>query len=165
MQTLDYIWNPTLSMWHDVELCLVYPSQVQHPRRYSWGLHLKKKKNLYKAWIQRRPGVDTETARRGYRDVLFLGLHFFLNLIQSVDTATARRGYIDGQAWIQRRLGHLTKYRTLSLLQHKLGVISIATELFPRKKKTLRRGNIHDFPWILPRFAVAKLITCTSVTI
>ena len=30
------------------------------------------------------------------------------------------------------------------------------------EKKTVRRGNIHDFLWILPRFAVAKLITCTS---
>ena len=30
------------------------------------------------------------------------------------------------------------------------------------EKKTLRRGNIHAFPWILPCFAVAKLITCSS---
>ena len=30
------------------------------------------------------------------------------------------------------------------------------------EQKTLRRGNIHAFPWILPRFAVEKLITCTS---
>ena len=47
-------------------------------------------------------------------------------------------------------------------MQRKLGVVSIAMELFPRKKKTLRRGNIHAFPWILPRFSVEKLITCTS---
>ena len=49
--------------------------------------------------------MDTETARRGYSDVLFLGLHLKKNLIQSVDIATARRGYRDGQAWIQRRPG------------------------------------------------------------
>ena len=50
--------------------------------------------------------MDTETARCGYSDVLFLGLHFFfIKLIQSVDTATARRGYRDGKAWIQRRQG------------------------------------------------------------
>ena len=29
---------------------------------------------------------------------------------------------------------------------------------------TLFRGYCHAFPWILPRFAVAKLITCTSVS-
>jgi len=64
-----------------------------------------KKKNLYKAWIQRRPGmdtetegVDTETGKRGYSDVLFLGLHF------KKETYT-ERGYSDDQAWIQRRLG------------------------------------------------------------
>ena len=33
------------------------------------GLHLKKK-TLYRAWMQQRPGVDTETARRGYSDDL-----------------------------------------------------------------------------------------------
>ena len=40
-----------------------------------------KKKNLYKAWIQRWPGVDTEMARRGYSDVLFLGFHFFFKTL------------------------------------------------------------------------------------
>ena len=49
--------------------------------------------------------MDTETARRGYSDVLFLGLHLKKNLIESMDTATARRGYRDGKVWIQRRQG------------------------------------------------------------
>ena len=45
--------------------------------------------------------MDTEMERRGYRDVLFLGLHFFLKTLYrawiqqrpGVDTETARRGY------------------------------------------------------------------------
>ena len=53
--------------------------------------------------------MDTAMARRGYSDVLFLGLHLKKNLIQSMDTATARRGYRDNQAWIQRRPGVDTK--------------------------------------------------------
>ena len=36
-------------------------------------------------------------------------------------------------------------------------------EIVSTEKKTLRRGNIHAFPWILPHFSMAKLITCTSV--
>ena len=54
--------------------------------------------NLYKAWIQRRPGMDTEMARRGYSDVLFLGLHL-------KKKPYTERGYSDGQAWIQRQPG------------------------------------------------------------
>ena len=50
-------------------------------------------------------------------------------------------------------------------------VVALATQIRGRRycdeivateQKTLRRGNIHAFPWILPRFSVAKLITCTS---
>ena len=123
---------------------------------YSDVLDLHLKKNLIRS-------VAIATKRRGYSDVL--DLHFFKNLIQSMDTATERHGYSDGKAWIQRRQGvdtetprrgyrdsqawiqrrlgvdiatdyTLTKYRTLSLLRRKLGVVSIATELFPRKKNT-----------------------------
>ena len=39
--------------------------------------------------------MDTETERRGYSDVLFLGLH----LKKKPYTG---RGYSDGQVWIQR---------------------------------------------------------------
>ena len=84
--------------------------------------------NLYKAWIQRRPGVDTEMARRGYSDVLFLGLHFLLKyLIQSVDTVTARHGYRDGQAWIQRWPGvDIATAQTSNEIQN---IVALATQI------------------------------------
>ena len=80
----------------------------------------------------------------------------------SVDTSTTGRGYIDGQTGIHRRLGVdvATDY-----------IVALATEIRGRRycdekvsteQKTLKRGNIHAFPWIFPRFSVAKLITCTS---
>ena len=50
------------------------------------------------AWIQIWQGMGTETARRGYSDVLFLCLHL------KKKTYT-KRGYSNGQAWIQRRPG------------------------------------------------------------
>ena len=48
-------------------------------------------------WIQRRLGVDTAMARRGYND----GSAWVQRRL-GMDTATERHGYRDGQAWIQR---------------------------------------------------------------
>ena len=89
---------------------------------------------ILQPWIQRRLGVDTATDRRGYSDG-----QAWIQIRPGVDTETARRGYSDGQAWI---------------LQRKLGVVSIATKLFPREKKhldvaisTLFHGYCHVFLW------------------
>ena len=51
-------------------------------------------------WIQRRPSVDTATARRGYSDG-----QAWIQRRPGVDTATVRHGYSDILAWIQRRTG------------------------------------------------------------
>ena len=57
-------------------------------------------KKISQPWIQRRLGMDTATARRGYSDG-----PAWIHRRPGVDTETGRRGYRDGQAWIQRRPG------------------------------------------------------------
>ena len=79
------------------------------------------------------------------------------------------RGYSDGSAW---RLDlHFLKTFIQSVAIATDRVVALATQIRGRRycdekvsteQKTLRRGNIHAFPWILPCFSVAKLITCTS---
>ena len=111
MQTLDYIGNPALGMWHDVELCLVCPSQVQHPRRYSWGLHfilfLTYTKRGYsdgQAWIQRRQGVAIATSyswvciffKKPYTEPGYSDIQAWIQRRPGVDTEMARRVYSDG---------------------------------------------------------------------
>ena len=70
---------------------------------------------------------------RGYSEGL--DLHFLKTFIQSVAIATER-------------------------------VVALATQIRGRRycdeivsteQKTLRRGNIHAFPWILPRFCRGKI--------
>ena len=69
-----------------------------------------------------------------------------------MDIATPRRRrYLDWDFYI---LGRAVAIATYSR--------RYCDEMTATGKKTLFRGNIHAFPWILPHFAVAKLITCTS---
>ena len=86
-----------------------------------------------------------------------------------MDIATAVRGYIDGSPWIIATPFLKTFIQSVAIATER--VVALATQIRGRRycdeivsteQKTLRRGNIHAFPWILPRFSVAKLITCTS---
>ena len=101
--------------------------------------------------------VDTEMAWHGYSDGLA-----WIQRWTGVDTEMAKCGYRDGQVWIQRRLGvDIATAQTSNEIQN---IVALATQIRGRLycdeivstgKKTLRRGNIHAFLWILPRFFVA----------
>ena len=81
-----------------------------------------------------------------------------------MDTATARRGYSDDQAWIQRRLGVDTGTACRGTFLRQISGRRYCDEKVATAKKhldvaisTLIRGYCHVF-------SVAKLITCTSVS-
>ena len=80
----------------------------------------------------------------------------------SVDTSTTGRGYIDGQTGIHRRLGMDIATDYIVALATQIRGRRYCDEKVSTEQKTLKRGNIHAFPWIVPRFSVEKLITCTS---
>ena len=82
--------------------------------------------------------MDIATEVRGYSEGL--DLHFLKTFIQSVAIAT----------------------ESVVALETQIRGRRYCDEIVSTEQKTLRRGNIHAFPWILPRFSVAKLITCTS---
>jgi len=88
---------------------------------------------------------------RGYSDG-----NFFKNFT-AMDTATARRGYSDGQAWIQRWLGVDTATAFRGTFPRQIRGCRYCDEKVATAKKTLRRGNIHAYPWILPRFCRGKI--------
>ena len=81
-----------------------------------------------------------------------------------MDIATEVHRYSDESAW---RLDlHFLKTFIQSVAIVTDRVVALATHIRGRRycdekvsteQKTLRRGNIHAFPWILPRFSVAKL--------
>jgi len=77
-----------------------------------------------------------------------------------VDIATAVRGYSDG---LDLR-GLKTFIQSVAIATER--VVALATQIRGRRycdeivsteQKTLRRGNIHAFPWILPRFFRGKI--------
>ena len=77
-----------------------------------------------------------------------------------MDIATAVRGYSDG---LDLR-GLKTFIQSVAIATER--VVALATQIRGRRycdeivateQKTLRRGNIHAFPWILPRFCRGKI--------
>ena len=77
--------------------------------------------------------MDIATDVRGYSEGL--DLHFLKTFIQSVAIAT----------------------KSVVALATQIRGRRYCDEIVSTEQKTLRRGNIHAFPWILPRFFRGKI--------